>query len=352
MKPSTFLAHFYEWCPTGLVDLRCFPNGRGYPRQQLTRDQNVIDQAAQAWANPNADHGVYFGVALRSLEAKRGTKDDVHAIPALWVDIDTEKEGWDKKRTIGAVKTHPLRPSIIIDSGRGLHLYWLLSEPVVLPDAETHTEDREQAIETVEQDLRDLSRVFGGDNATCEIARVMRLPGTYNTKDGKARDVKLIACEWDREFDIAALNNAVNEQTQALHDGAMLTKQQLKEARKEAKSNDQTGQQTRTAIRTTLGLQDRKMGFKEIWRHTKIGGGNGSDAIIGLDEAILRSTAVLYVRFGGEWTDDLIVNSILQEIKKIKKRDAPKENWNWNAERKEIHDKLNRFKIRWSEEQQ
>ena len=62
-------------------------------------------------------------------------------------------------------------------SGHGLHLYWLFKEPLLnVPRGN---------VEHVEAVLRQLADHVGGDLAVCEVARLMRLPGTHNTKNGE-----------------------------------------------------------------------------------------------------------------------------------------------------------------------
>ena len=80
-------------------------------------------------------------------------------LPALWVDIDHKPE----------IPDCFCPPSFIVDSGRGLHLWWLLDEPA---------EPNEAFVDL----LRGLRRVFAGDPAVCDLARIMRLPGTINSK--------------------------------------------------------------------------------------------------------------------------------------------------------------------------
>ena len=74
----------------------------------------------------------------------------------------------------------PLLPTLIISTGHGIHLYWLswleiLRRIGVLPHAEHEAE------------LRGIQRalaIYGADSSVAEAARRMRLPGTYNNKDG------------------------------------------------------------------------------------------------------------------------------------------------------------------------
>jgi hypothetical protein len=74
-------------------------------------------------------------------------------------------------------------PSKVVNSGHGLHAYWLLNEPLAAT-AET--------INRAEELLRAVCTAVGGDPAVCEVARLMRLPGSYNTKDGGRLPVSVV----------------------------------------------------------------------------------------------------------------------------------------------------------------
>ncbi|MBK8034693.1 MAG: hypothetical protein IPK17_35360 [Chloroflexi bacterium] len=96
-------------------------------------------------------------------------------LPALWVDLDCDDDRhagrwpWQKLHAF-----NPL-PSAIIDSGGGLHAYWLLSEPTSLIDEAA----RKQAAGI----LRGLFSALGGDPQYVKsVASVMRLVGSVNTK--------------------------------------------------------------------------------------------------------------------------------------------------------------------------
>jgi hypothetical protein len=54
---------------------------------------------------------------------------------------------------------------------------------IVLGVATSHQAER------FESDLRLLADVIGGDLQICEISRLLRLPGTHNTKRGENREV-------------------------------------------------------------------------------------------------------------------------------------------------------------------
>jgi hypothetical protein len=104
---------------------------------------------------------VYFGPAMRNKQGN--TKDDVLGTVALWVDVD------DMQRPL-----YTLPPSAMVFSGHGWHLYWLLKEP--LTDI--------QRIEELNQLLA--KDVPTADPACWNVNRVLRIPGTINTKDPRA----------------------------------------------------------------------------------------------------------------------------------------------------------------------
>jgi len=114
------------------------------------------------------------------------TKENVHSLQALWLDIDcgpskavpNPKTGRpagyeDQTAAITALRSfctdlHLPRPTLV-NSGRGVHAYWPLTEAVT----------REEW-EPVAARLRELcvEREFYVDPAIFEVARILRVPGT------------------------------------------------------------------------------------------------------------------------------------------------------------------------------
>ena len=130
---------------------------------------------------------LYFGLATRE---GGGTKSHCREIPALWTDIDfkDQPEQESKER----LKQFPLQPSAIVESGRGLHTYWLLRDPV----------NAQVEGVRVEALLRGLSDRLGGDRGACDFSRVMRLPGTPNFKYTPPRQCEVRELHADRRYDL------------------------------------------------------------------------------------------------------------------------------------------------------
>lgn len=154
-------------------------DGPHAPRFVSTRDSSDILRFMSKWDKP--ERGMFFCVGTLKPGTKRA-KDNVSEIAFLHADIDfkdIDDQRADVERKLAALR---LPPSITVLSGNGLHAYWLLTEA---------TTGEEQ--ERVEATLRLLADTVGGDVSVCEIARLMRLPGTHNTKNGMFLPVTILS---------------------------------------------------------------------------------------------------------------------------------------------------------------
>src|SRR5690606_36369532 len=125
----------------------------------LTRTLERLTHAnRQGW-------GAYVAIATRKADLgrrRRGGQDDLLALPALFADIDRPPE-----EVLPELCGFQPAPSCVIGSGRGVHVYWLLTTP---------TRDLRQAKSV----LRGLGATLHGD--VMSPAQSMRLVGTRNTK--------------------------------------------------------------------------------------------------------------------------------------------------------------------------
>ena len=151
-------------------------------------------RAAEYAASKHTEN-VYFGLGTTSKNLginKRPTALQVSSIPGLWLDIDIAGPAHKKTNlpasqedAIDLLKSSlPLPPTILVDSGHGLHAYWLFKEPWLF-----ETEDeRQQAASLMRRFVLSLKyhaamRGWAMDSVF-DLARVLRVPGTLNTKPG------------------------------------------------------------------------------------------------------------------------------------------------------------------------
>ena len=106
-----------------------------------------------------------------------GEPKNCQHLGAVFVDIDFKdtNEAAARKRLAEC----PCPPSIIVESGGGLHVSWLLKEPFELG------EDAAEA----KLLLRRLATHFDGDMNAAECARILRVPGTLNHKYSPPRPI-------------------------------------------------------------------------------------------------------------------------------------------------------------------
>jgi hypothetical protein len=146
---------------------------RGDPKMSTRYFPNIEILAKEHYGE---ERDVYFGICPR--ERMKAEKEHVHYIVALWADLDIGSEGHEDKQVYfegpqqaaKAIRSFPRAPSIIVESGRGAHLYWLLKEVNEVTDPER-----------VEKLLKNIS-----DHLQCDtdpsLDTVLRLPETVNTK--------------------------------------------------------------------------------------------------------------------------------------------------------------------------
>lgn len=122
------------------------------------------------------DRDIYFGICPR--ERMKPEKEHILYITALWADLDIGPAGHEgsgffyegPEQAARAIRTFPKPPSIAVDSGRGLHLYWLLEKVVEIDNRDKV----ENILRTVQSRLR-CKQDTGLDTQ-------MRLPDTLNNK--------------------------------------------------------------------------------------------------------------------------------------------------------------------------
>ena len=130
--------------------------------------------------------------------AVRSQKRYIAAINCLYAEFDAKTYG--SKEAIQehiATATFP-EPSVIIDSGGGLHGYWLLDQPYVI-----ETDDQRLCAEIIQRDW--VQKVVGGDPSVHDLVRILRAPGTLNFKYDPPRRVDFLSCDLDHTYALSTL---------------------------------------------------------------------------------------------------------------------------------------------------
>ncbi len=168
--PTTadFLAfRFRHNGPDATTELRTFkPNGKVGPRSWHGNPATAAEAAATVPRNLN----VFYGVTARLNEG--GKKEHVTGIPGVWQDLDFKGYADGEVGAWAALDAFPLAPTTVTHTGGGLQATWEFVAPLT---------NRDQ-FAAFEELLSRHAALLGSDPAVAEVARVMRLPGSFNNK--------------------------------------------------------------------------------------------------------------------------------------------------------------------------
>tara|TARA_R110000772_G_scaffold32788_2_gene80050 strand:- start:1146 stop:3974 length:2829 start_codon:yes stop_codon:yes gene_type:complete len=181
MQISAFLRHV--WPSQGVY---CIV-GKDPANNILPKFVHTIEEAEQVAISLVEDnYDVYFACSTYQYATQR-TKANTSQQKALWLDIDC---GYDEKKkkykdyhskedAIDALKEFTkvtkLPKPTIVDSGRGIHCYWTLTEPV--------TTDVWEGVAGGLKMLCVKHGLHADPVCTADAARILRVPATKNFKD-------------------------------------------------------------------------------------------------------------------------------------------------------------------------
>lgn len=166
-------------------------------------------ETASSVAEDMARNGydTYFALATYETgESRKG--DNAKQLKAFFLDIDCgpEKDYPDQQSGIAALrdfcKNAKLPKPTMVNSGRGVHVYWPLTEAIT---AETWVPVAEQ--------LKALCKLHGMEadpSVTADVARVLRVPNTFNFKGEPPLDV-LVLGEMSKPVEFEAFQALMGE---------------------------------------------------------------------------------------------------------------------------------------------
>jgi P4 family phage/plasmid primase-like protien len=280
---------------------------------------------------------MYIGLGTRRKGRTKGNRANVMENTCAWTDIDCLKLGLTKDEVRAKLQSCLFPPSFIVDSGGGLHSYWLFSEPLETALEVDGTDETEERLVSLNKQF---CAVFAGDIKATDLSRVMRLPGSHNTKDetieahgGVAPLVKVV---WPANFDDPAVYNNVRryelsdledwlEYQQPLIEVEHPAFAEMPKTGRDAETGDPYADYARqcgTAAPLDVQAWMAKMASRHPGEHS-------------IHESQLRISASLVLK---GWTDDAIVEVLMARTREVAERDlGPKARaWNWRREERNI----------------
>jgi hypothetical protein len=154
---------------------------------------SLPDMEEQASLLDESNHDVYFALASFVSPGKR-TADNADKLRSFFLDLDCGKDKAEKgfptqQAAVKAVRVfcqaHQLPKPTMVNSGRGLHVYWTMDEDL----------ERDDWLPLAQRFKRmcinhglNIDPVVPADSA-----RVLRYPGTRNHKDSPPKNVAVLA---------------------------------------------------------------------------------------------------------------------------------------------------------------
>lgn len=133
-----------------------------------------IDAALQEWMGDD----VYF--SQNTFYKPRRRIENIRQLRSLYVDVDCYLLNLDPDWVIGKMELELFKqsvpdPNLIIHSGRGFVLVWLI-DPVPVKALPLW--------QAIERYLAEQFKTFGGDSKATDAARIFRIAGSRNSKNG------------------------------------------------------------------------------------------------------------------------------------------------------------------------
>jgi len=167
----TYASHLYQNDLEGYIQLLQMENGQ-LLKVYSTELVGVVDVVECAEGRTDTF------ITPNSFYIPQRKADNIRHFRSLFLDLDgvrsKQETIWDTY--ILADKGLIPRPTMVVDSGRGIHLYWRIKHAPV------------QALATwqeLEDYLYKQLRHLGADRRATDAARVLRLPGTVNSRNNR-----------------------------------------------------------------------------------------------------------------------------------------------------------------------
>lgn len=159
-------------------------------------DAKNLKTIATAAKNLAKNNDVYFGISIQDKNTvmarkgeSRGYADTALACPGVWLDLDIQGEAHKSNKlppsleaALQLIDGFSLKPSILVHSGHGVQAWWLYKELWVFESPEEQKEAQD-LVYRFQMTMKAKAEKYKWEiDSTFDLARVLRLPGTFNRK--------------------------------------------------------------------------------------------------------------------------------------------------------------------------
>lgn len=148
---------------------------RALPSQHRIFTRNIED--VRRFCKSHEHENVYFGIFTRSQGGKR---ENVREVVCFFADMDFKGYDFGEAEATNTLDAFSPKPSLVVSSGNGYHVYWFLDKPI------ENAYEHEHEIKAI---LKGIAGKLNADPAVADIARILRLPNTNNHKTNPPKQV-------------------------------------------------------------------------------------------------------------------------------------------------------------------
>jgi hypothetical protein len=206
VEQKAFFENLYKNIDSGFIELRTFYKSKPN-KPMFLESTNAIDKLQGELNRLRPETDIFFGVSIRKTNSN-GKKENCHYLPALYIDIDTGQTGHNKQSYFNTkedalfhLSKLNLKPSAVVDSGHGVHVYWLLDKPLLLD---------KDSISKAETLMKHLEMLCGGDTVK-DVSRILRVPYTTNWKTNEGVMSKIIHSNYDARISLDEMSDLLDK---------------------------------------------------------------------------------------------------------------------------------------------
>lgn len=202
MQNSDFFHLLYSEAEEGYLNIFTLPDARSH-WFHVAAYEEAYNMALEL-TKDKLSRNVYYSVCLQkgklSNKSGRGSEKTAIGAPGLWIDIDVaEGVHKDTKHLVptfedafALLDEFPVVPTVIVNTGGGLHAYWLFKEFYYFVE-ESDKRAFKDLLGNLQFTIAEKAKQHGWkiDN-TADLARILRVPGTMNHKSFPPRDVEIV----------------------------------------------------------------------------------------------------------------------------------------------------------------
>ena len=196
--------HFaYLWIKRGDEKLTiCF---------EISDSTAIQSMAETAIEKSNAGFDVFCSICTTDKKidnSHRAKSTDISCQTAIWTDIDIqggEHVGEKYPPDFDTAKIFlPFEPSMLVNSGYGLHGYYLLNKPLIITDnnRKIATQTNKNLLDLIRQNAQEYAKAV---DSVQDLARILRVPGTFNYKLKESPQLVILTLTQDIRYNWADL---------------------------------------------------------------------------------------------------------------------------------------------------